>query len=143
MAMTVHCDIVSAEKAIFSGLVELVVAHGSLGDLCIAHGHAPLLTELKPGPVRVLTQSGEEQIFYVSGGFLEVQASTVTVLADTAVRAHDIDEAAAVEAQKAAEAALANQHGEFDYGRAAAQLAEAAAQLRTIQGLRKKMGRPG
>ena len=143
MAMTVHCDIVSAEKAIFSGLVELVVAHGSLGDLGIAHGHAPLLTELKPGPVRVVTQSGEEQIFYVSGGFLEVQASTVTVLADTAVRAHDIDEAAAVEAQKAAEAALANQHGEFDYGRAAAQLAEAAAQLRTIQGLRKKMGRPG
>jgi len=143
MAMTVHCDIVSAEKAIFSGLVEMVIAHGSLGDLGIAHGHAPLLTELKPGPVRVLTQSGEEQIYYVSGGFLEVQASTVTVLADTAVRAHDIDEAAAVEAQKAAEAALANQHGEFDYGRAAAQLAEAAAQLRTIQGLRKKMGRPG
>ena len=143
MAMTVHCDIVSAEKAIFSGLVEMVVAHGSLGDLGIAHGHAPLLTELKPGPVRVVTQSGQEQIFYVSGGFLEVQASTVTVLADTAVRAHDIDEAAAVEAQKAAEAALANQHGEFDYGRAAAQLAEAAAQLRTIQGLRKKMGRPG
>ena len=143
MAMTVHCDIVSAEKAIFSGLVEMVVAHGSLGDLGIAHGHAPLLTELKPGPVRVVTQSGEEQIFYVSGGFLEVQASTVTVLADTAVRAHDIDEAAAVEAQKAAEAALANQHGEFDYGRAAAELAEAAAQLRTIQGLRKKMGRPG
>lgn len=143
MAMTVHCDIVSAEKAIFSGLVEMVVAHGSLGDLGIAHGHAPLLTELKPGPVRVVTQSGEEQIFYVSGGFLEVQASTVSVLADTAVRAHDIDEAAAVEAQKAAEAALANQHGEFDYGRAAAQLAEAAAQLRTIQGLRKKMGRPG
>ena len=143
MAMTIHCDIVSAEKAIFSGLVEMVIAHGSLGDLGIAHGHAPLLTELKPGPVRVITQSGEEQIFYVSGGFLEVQASTVSVLADTAVRAHDIDEAAAVEAQKAAEAALANQHGEFDYGRAAAQLAEAAAQLRTIQGLRKKMGRPG
>ncbi len=143
MAMTVHCDIVSAEKAIFSGLVEMVIAHGSLGDLGIAHGHAPLLTELKPGPVRVLTQSGEEQIYYVSGGFLEVQASTVTVLADTAVCAQDIDEAAAVEAQKAAEAALANQHGEFDYGRAAAQLAEAAAQLRTIQGLRKKMGRPG
>jgi len=143
MAMTIHCDIVSAEKAIFSGLVEMVVAHGSLGDLGIAHGHAPLLTELKPGPVRVITQSGEEQIFYVSGGFLEVQASTVSVLADTAVRAHDIDEAAAIEAQKAAEAALANQHGDFDYGRAAAQLAEAAAQLRTIQGLRKKMGRPG
>jgi F-type H+-transporting ATPase subunit epsilon len=141
MAMTVHCDIVSAEEAIFSGLVEMIVAHGSLGDLGIAPGHAPLLTDLKPGPVRVTLQGGEEQVFYVSGGFLEVQPGTVTVLADTAVRAGDVDEAAALEAQKAAEAALANQAGEFDYGRAAAQLAEAAAQLRTIQALRKKMGR--
>ncbi len=141
MVMTVHCDIVSAEKSIFSGLVELVVAHGSLGDLGIAPGHAPLLSELTPGPVRVIKQGGEEQIYYVSGGFLEVLPSTVTVLADTAVRASDIDEAAALEAQRAAEAALANQQGEFDYGRAAAQLAEAVAQLRTIQGLRKKMGR--
>ena len=141
MVMTVHCDIVSAEKSILSGLVELVVAHGSLGDLGIAPGHAPLLSELTPGPVRVIKQGGEEQIYYVSGGFLEVLPSTVTVLADTAVRASDIDEAAALEAQRAAEAALANQQGEFDYGRAAAQLAEAVAQLRTIQGLRKKMGR--
>lgn len=141
MAMTVHCDIVSAEKAIFSGLVEMVVAHGALGDLGIAPGHAPLLTELTPGPVRVTTQAGEEQIFYVSGGFLEVQPSTVTILADTAVRADDMDEAAAIEAQKAAEDALTNKHGEFDYGRAAAQLAEAAAQVRTIQALRKKMGK--
>ena len=141
MAMTVHCDIVSAEKALFSGLVEMVIAHGSLGDLGICPGHAPLLTELKPGPVRVLTQSGEEQIYYVSGGFLEVQPNTVTVLADTAVRAHDVDEAAALEAQKAAQTSLENQQGEFDYGRAAAQLAEAAAQLRTIQALRKKMGK--
>jgi len=143
MAMTVHCDIVSADRAIFSGLAEIVIVHGALGDLGIAPGHAPLLTEIRPGPVRVVTQGGEEQVFYVSGGFLEVQSSTVTVLADTAVRARDIDEAAAVEAQRAAEAALANQHGEFDYGRAAAQLAEAAAQLRTIQSLRKKMGHPG
>ena len=141
MAMTVHCDIVSAEEAIFSGLVEMVVAHGALGDLGIAPGHAPLLTELKPGPVRVITQSGEERIYYVSGGFLEVQPGTVSILADTAVRADDVDEAAAIEAQKSAEAAIANQHGEFDYGRAAAQLAEAAAQLRTIQALKKKMGR--
>jgi len=141
MAMTVHCDIVSAEEAIFSGLVELVVAHGALGDLGIAPGHAPLLTELRPGPVRVTTQAGEEQIFYVSGGFLEVQPSTVTILADTAVRAGDMDEAAVVEAQKAAEAALTNQHAEFDYGRAAAQLADAVAQVRTIQALRKKMGK--
>jgi len=141
MAMTVHCDIVSAEENIFSGLVEIVVAHGALGDLGIAPGHAPLLTALKAGPVRVVTQAGEEQIFYVSGGFLEVQPSTVTILADTAVRAHDGDEAAAMEAQRSAEAALSNQAGEFDYGRAAAQLAEAAAQLRTIQALKKKMGR--
>jgi F-type H+-transporting ATPase subunit epsilon len=141
MAMTVHCDIVSAEEAIFSGLVELVVAHGALGDLGIAPGHAQLLTELTPGPVRVVLQGGEEQVYYVSGGFLEVQPNTVTILADTAVRAGDVDEAAALEAQKAAEAALANQQGEFDYGRAAAQLAEAAAQLRTIQALRKKAGR--
>jgi F-type H+-transporting ATPase subunit epsilon len=141
MAMSVHCDIVSAEQAIFSGLVELLVAHGSLGDLGVGPGHAPLLTSLKPGPVRVKLQGGEEQIYYVSGGFLEVQSSTITVLADTAVRADDVDEAAAIEAQKAAEAALTNQAGEFDYGRAASQLAEAAAQLRTIQALRKKMGR--
>jgi len=141
MAMSVHCDIVSAEQAIFSGLVELLVAPGSLGDLGVGPGHAPLLTALKPGPVRIKLQGGEEQIFYVSGGFLEVQSSTITVLADTAVRADDVDEAAAIEAQKVAETALSNQAGEFDYGRAAAQLAEAAAQLRTIQALRKKMGR--
>ena len=139
--MSVHCDIVSAEQAIFSGLVELLVAHGSLGDLGVGPGHAPLLTSLKPGPIRVKLQGGEEQIYYVSGGFLEVQSSAITVLADTAVRADDVDEAAAIEAQKAAEAALTNQAGEFDYGRAASQLAEAAAQLRTIQALRKKMGR--
>jgi F-type H+-transporting ATPase subunit epsilon len=141
MATSVHCDIVSAEQAIFSGLVELLVAHGSLGDLGVGPGHAPLLTALKPGPVRIKLQGGEEQIFYVSGGFLEVQSSTITVLADTAVRADDVDEAAAIEAQKVAVTALSNQAGEFDYGRAAAQLAEAAAQLRTIQALRKKMGR--
>ncbi len=141
MAMSVHCDIVSAEEAIFSGLVELLVAHGSLGDLGVGPGHAPLLTSLKPGPVRVKLQGGEEQIYYVSGGFLEVQSSTISILADTAVRADDVDEAAAIEAQKVAETALSNQAGEFDYGRAASQLAEAAAQLRTIQALRKKMGR--
>jgi F-type H+-transporting ATPase subunit epsilon len=142
MAMSVHCDIVSAEQAIFSGLVELLVAHGSLGDLgVVGPGHAPLLTSLKPGPVRLKLQGGEEQIYYVSGGFLEVQSSTITILADTAVRADDVDEAAAIEAQQTAVTALSNQAGEFDYGRAASQLAEAAAQLRTIQALRKKMGR--
>ena len=104
---------------------------------------APLLTELNPGPVRIQVQGGEEQVYYVSGGYLEVQPSTVTVLADTALRADDVDEAAAMEAQQQAEAALAGQHAEFDYGRAAAQLAEAAAQLRTIRAMKKKMGRGG
>ena len=141
MAMTLHCDIVSAEEAIFSGLVEMVVAHGTLGDLGIEYGHAPLLTGLEPGPVRVKIQGGEEQVFYVSGGFLEVQPGIVSILADTALRAGDLDEAAALEAQKAAEHALSDKHGDIDYGRATAELAAAVAQLRTIQQLRKKMGK--
>ena len=140
MAMTLHCDIVSAEAAIFSGLVEMVVAHGTLGDLGINYGHAPLLTALEPGPVRVKLQSGEEQVYYVSGGFLEVQPNLISILADTAVRASDIDEAAALEAQREAQHQLANNTGDIDYGRAAAQLAAAAAQLRTIQQIRKKLG---
>jgi F-type H+-transporting ATPase subunit epsilon len=138
--MTVHCDIVSAEEEIFSGLVEMVVAAGSEGDVGVAYGHAPLLTGLQPGPIRVIKQDGEEEVYYVSGGYLEVQPYHVTVLADTALRADDMDEAAALEAKKEAEHALANQTGEFDYSRAATQLAEAAAQLRTIQAIRKKLG---
>lgn len=138
MAMTIHCDIVSAEAEIFSGLVELVVAAGSLGDLGIEYGHAPLLTGLKPGPVRVIKQNGEEEVFYVSGGFLEVQPGVATILADTAVRADDIDEAAAEAAQTAAENAMTTQAGEIDYTMAAARLAEAAAQLRTLAALRRK-----
>lgn len=141
MAMTLHCDIVSAEEAIFSGLVEMVVAHGTLGDLGVEYGHAPLLTGLEPGPVRLKLQGGDEQIFYVSGGYLEVQPGVVTILADTAVRATDLDEAAAVEAQKSAVHALSEKQAEIDYGRAAAELAAAAAQLRTIQQIRKKMGK--
>lgn len=141
MVMTVHCDIVSAEKAIFSGLVEQVVANGSLGDLGVQFGHAPLLTALKPGPVRVRRQGGEEEIYYVSGGYLEVQPNVVTILADVAVRADDMDEAAAETARQQAAQVFTNQTGELDYSRAAAQLAEAAAQLRTIQQLRKKLGK--
>ena len=141
MSMTIHCDIVSAEQEIFSGLVEMLVATGSLGELGISYGHAPLLTGLIPGPVRILKQDGDEEIYYVSGGFLEVQPGVVTILADTAIRADDVDEAAAEEARLAAEHALANQTGEFDYGRAAAQLAEAAAQLLTIQKIRRKAGK--
>ncbi|GAA0846164.1 F0F1 ATP synthase subunit epsilon [Marinobacter pelagius] len=139
MGMTVHCDVVSAETKIYSGLVEMLIAAGSEGDLGIAPGHAPLLTQLKPGPIRIIKQGGEEEILYVSGGYLEVQPNLVTLLADTAVRAKDVDEAAALEAQKEAEKALADKTGEFEYSRAAAELAEAVAQLRTIQQLRNKM----
>jgi len=141
MSMTIHCDIVSAEQEIFSGLVEMLVATGSLGELGVSYGHAPLLTGLIPGPVRIIKQDGEEEIYYVSGGFLEVQPGVVSILADTAIRAHDVDEAAAEEARVAAEHALANQTGEFDYGRASSQLAEAAAQLLTIQKIRRKAGK--
>lgn len=141
MAMTVHCDIVSAEQEIFSGKVEMVIAAGTEGDLGISYGHAPLLTALQPGPIRIIKPGGEEEIYYVSGGYLEVQSYQISVLADTALRASDMDEAAALEARKQAEQALHNQSSEIDYSRAAAQLAEAAAQLRTIQALRKKLGK--
>ncbi|BBB27942.1 F0F1 ATP synthase subunit epsilon [Amphritea japonica] len=141
MAMTVHCDIVSAEEEIFSGLIEFVSVTGSLGDLGIYPGHAPLLSELKPGPVELKKQGGEQEIFYVSGGFIEVQPHRVSVLADVALRAGDINEAAAEEAKKHAEHTMADQSSELDYSRATAQLAEAAAQLRTIQQIRKKMGK--
>jgi F-type H+-transporting ATPase subunit epsilon len=126
MAITVHCDIVSAEAEIFSGLVEMVVAHGNLGDLGVAPGHAPLITDLKPGPIRVIKQGGEQEVFYISGGFLEVQPNMVKVLADTAIRAADLDEAAAQQSLQEAEKAL---H---------AHLAEVAAQLRPVQQMRKK-----
>ncbi len=139
--MTVHCDIVSAEEKIFSGLVEMVIAAGSLGDLGIAPGHAPLLTELKPGPVRLILESGEEEIFYASGGFLEVQPHLVTILADAALRAHDMSEAAALEAKKQAEQMMSDQSSDIDHALASAQLAEAAAQLRTLSRIRKKMGK--
>jgi len=138
--MTVHCDIVSAEGEIFSGLVEMVIAHGNLGDIGIAPGHAPLITDLKPGPIRLVKLGGESEVFYISGGFLEVQPSMIKVLADTVQRAADIDEAAAQLALQAAEKALNEKGAEFDYGSAAAHLAEVAAQLRTVQQLRKKFG---
>lgn len=138
MAMTLHCDVVSAENKIFSGLVEMLIATGSEGDLGIAPGHTPLLTALKPGPVRIIKQGGEEDVLYVSGGYLEVQPTVVTLLADTAVRAKDVDEAAAQQAQRDAEQALTNKSGEFEYTRAVAELAEATAMLRTIQQLRNQ-----
>ena len=140
-AMTVHCDIVSAEEEIFSGLVEMIIASGSEGDLGISYGHAPLLTALNPGPVRIIKQDGEEEIYYLSGGHLEVQPHLVSILADTALRAGDMDEAAALDAKKQAENAIHNQGSEMDYSMAATQLAEAAAQLRTLQAIRKKLGK--
>ena len=109
MAMTLQCDIVSAEAQIYSGLVELLVATGIEGELGVCHGHAALLTRLIPGPIRLVEPSGEEQVYYASGGFLEVQGDVVTVLADTAIRADDIDEAAAETARHDAEEALSQQ----------------------------------
>lgn len=140
MAMTMHCEIASTEASIFSGRVESLVATGTLGDLGILPGHAPLLTALIPGPVRLVTQHGEEQIFYVSGGYLEVQPGVVNILADTAIRADDMDEVQAEQAKRDAETAVLNRDAAFEYSKAATQLAEAAAQLRTIQQLRKKAG---
>ncbi|MCV6621229.1 F0F1 ATP synthase subunit epsilon [uncultured Pseudoteredinibacter sp.] len=141
MAMTVHCEIASAEEQLYSGLVEMVIAAGTEGDIGVAYGHAPLLTSLQPGPIRIIKQGGEEEIYYISGGYLEVQASQVSVLADTALRADDMDESKALAAQKEAQQALTNQSGEFDYSAAAVQLAEASAQLRTLQAIRKKLGK--
>jgi F-type H+-transporting ATPase subunit epsilon len=138
MAMTIHVDIVSAEGEIFSGLAEMVYAPAVMGEVGIAPRHTPLVTQLKPGEVRVETEGGKDmQHFYVSGGILEVQPHVVTVLADTAVRAADLDEAAAQEAMRRAEDSMANRTSEFEYAKAQAELAEAAAQLRAIERLRK------
>jgi F-type H+-transporting ATPase subunit epsilon len=140
MAATMQLDIASTESRIFSGRVESMVCTGTLGDMGILPGHAPLLSALIPGPVRLMTAEGQEMIFYVSGGYVEVQPGVVNILADTAIRADDMDEVQAEQAKKDVEAAIANRDAEFEYSRAATQLAEAAAQIRTIQQLRKKMG---
>ena len=138
MAMTMHCDIVSAEREIFSGRVTMVIATGTLGELGIMPGHAPLLTGIVPGPVRLKMDGGEEEVFFASGGFLEVQPGVVTVLADTALRADDLDEAEAAAAKDIAERELSDQAADFDFSVAAAQLAEAGARLRTLAELRKR-----
>lgn len=140
MTTSVHCDIVSADESLFSGSVGMVVATGSLGEMGITSGHTALLSDLNPGPVRLIRDSGEEEIYYLSGGYIEVQPNSISILADSAVRAADIDEAAAAEAVKSAEQAIANISGEIDYSKAATMLAEASAQLRTVQTLRKKLG---
>ena len=138
MAMTFHCDIVSAEKEIFSGRVVQLTATGTIGELGILAGHAPLLTGIRPGPVRLQMDDGEEEVFFAYGGFLEVQPGVVTILADTALRAEDIDEASAVEAQQEAERALVEQAAGVEFSAAAAMLAEATARQRTLAELRKR-----
>ena len=137
MPATMQCHIVSAEAEIYSGRIAMLSATGTLGELGILPGHAPLLTGIRPGPVRLRDENGEEDVFYAAGGYLEVQPGVVTVLADTALRASDIDEAAASQAQQDAERALSEAAAELDYGRVQAQLAAATAQQRTLEELRK------
>ena len=136
--MTIHVDVVSAEESIFSGLAEFVVLPGEAGELGIMPGHMPLMTRIKPGAVRIKRQDGTEELIFVASGLLEVQPGLITVLADTAIRGHDLDEAKALESRKAAQEAMANRASTMDYGRAQAELAEAAAQLAAIDRLRKR-----
>ena len=136
MASTVFCSIVSAEQEIFAGQVEMVVASGTIGELGILPGHTPLLSGVKPGPVRLILEGGREEIFFASGGFIEVQPTSITILADTAIRADDLDEAAALEAKKKAELELSDQRSDIDFARVTADLQEQAAMLRTIQKVR-------
>lgn len=141
MAMTMHVDVVSAETSIFSGTVEAVFAPAKEGEVGIMPRHSPFLAQLKPGQVRVVKQGGEEDYFYVSGGMLEVQPHTVTVLADTALRARDMDEAAAIQAKERAEQAMRDRTGEMEWAEAQAELAQAIAQLQMIQRMREKTRR--
>jgi F-type H+-transporting ATPase subunit epsilon len=134
MLSSVQCDIVSADEALFSGTVSMVIATGSLGEMGITPGHTPLLSDLNPGPVRLV------MIYYLSGGYIEVQPTSISILADSAVRAADIDEASAAAAVKSAEQRIVNQSSDVDFSKATAMLAEATAQLRTVKALRKKLG---
>ena len=139
MTMTVHVDIVSAEQEIYSGLAEMVFAPAEMGEVGIAPRHAPFISKLKPGEVRLkIADTTEEPHFYVSGGLIEVQPHMVIILADTAIRAKDLDEAAALEAKVKAEEALADKSGKLDYAQAQAQLAQAIMQLRMLDRLRKR-----
>ena len=139
MAMTVHVDVVSAEESIFSGLAELVIVPGESGELGILPRHTPLLTRIKPGSVRLkLPDQDKEELIYVSGGMLEVQPNVVTVLADTAIRGADLDEARAQTAKQAAEEAMKNRTSDIDYAAAQAELSQALAQLQAIEKLRKR-----
>ncbi len=138
MATTIHVDIVSAESELYSGEAVRVNAPAENGEVGIAPRHAPFVSRLQPGDVRIQHEDGEEEFIYVSGGILEVQPHVVTVLSDTAVRGADLDEAAALEAKRRAEERIAEQQDEYDYARARAELAEAAAQLQTVEKLRRR-----
>ena len=141
MAMTLHVDIVSAEQSLYSGTAESVSVPGEMGELGIYPRHAPLLTRLRPGSVRIkLPDEAEEELVYVNGGILEIQPFVVTILSDTAIRGADLDEAKVLEAKRAAEDAMKDRSSAMDYARAQAELAEAMAQLAAIQKLRKKHG---
>ena len=138
MGTIFHLDIVSAEESIYSGPVEFLVAPAQMGEVGIYPRHTPMLTKIKSGMVRIKAQLKEEELIYVSGGMLEVQPDIVTILADTAVRSHDLDEAKAIEAKRAAEEAMKNRESELDYAKAQAELIEAMAQLAAIDKLRKR-----
>lgn len=138
MANTVHIDVVSAEASIFSGEAEFVVAPASAGEVGLFPNHAPMITTIKPGALRIKQANvAEETLIFISGGMLEVQPGVITVLADTAVRGHDLDEAKAIAAKEAAEEALRNRTSDIDYATAQAELSEAVAQIQTIERLRK------
>ena len=141
MTKTIQCDIVSAQEEIFSGEARMLIASGIAGELGITPRHAPLITQLKAGPVRVLKEDGEEEFFFVSGGILEVQPHMITVLSDTATRGADLDEAAAKAAKAEAERQLADRTGEMEVAEAQAQLMQAAAQLAALEQLRKGVKR--
>ena len=134
----IQCNIVSPEGELFSGEVEMLTADGGSAEIAITPRHAPLLTSLKPGPVKLVLEGGEEEVFFASGGFLEVQPGVITLLTDVAERADDIDAAEAERAKELAERELEDQKSELDYSLAAAELAEAAARLKALQKLRKK-----
>lgn len=138
MAMTLHVDIVSAEQSIFSGTAEFVVVPAEMGEVGIYPRHAPLLTRIKPGTVRIKIPDESEELIYVSGGILEVQPHVVTILSDTAIRGKDLDEEKALAAKLSAEEAMKNRASAMDYARAQAELAQAVAQIQAIQKLRNR-----
>ena len=135
---TMQCDVVSAKESLYSGVVTMLIAKGACGELGIMPGHTPLVTLLQPGAIRVILENGTEEIIYVSGGVLEVQPNVVTVLADSAIRAENLDEAAILKARKHAENLLENQKNELDSAAALAALAETAGQLETIRKIKNR-----